>query len=550
MRGTAAERGSLTERSGAPVLYAAEGLTGIADGVLWVALVVTFADEANYSLLLALAVVARLGPRALLSWPAGALIDRSNVRRLLVDTGVVRAAIILGAAVLVEVGAGPAVTLTMVALAYVVGVPLRPGLTAAVPAIVGERHLATANAHLSTIKQVMTFVGPMVGVGIVAWSTGAGYVVTAAAYLVAALLTGALRGMPRSHVGRRPLPAPKRSEDGHVDVPKVAGLRVLISLVGAMYFVRGAEMVLLVLVVRDFLDADPAAIGYLSGAVGLGAVVAIPLAGRIADPRRLVVVVVVAVVLTAGPLGSLVAVDDLWLASALLVPVGIGMVAFEVASVVTVQRIVDPSRLGRVFGAVNGSANLGRLAGALAVPLVIDPIGLRASVLAVAGIIVVAGLGSLPAMVALSRRSVERSRELGPSVHVLAALDLFDGAPSSALERVAASISAERIAAGTTVIVEGDAADDLFVIRAGTFGVTVDGRSMPDMHRDDWFGEIGLIERSPRAATVTAATDADVWRIPGGLFLDVLEETGAPPSALLQGIADRLATSNPERDGN
>ena len=49
-------------------------------------------------------------------------------------------------------------------------------------------------------------------------------------------------------------------------------------LVGAMYFVRGAEMVLYVFVVRDIFHAEPSAIGFLGGAAGLGAIVAAPLA--------------------------------------------------------------------------------------------------------------------------------------------------------------------------------------------------------------------------------------------------------------------------------
>jgi hypothetical protein len=36
--------------------------------------------------------------------------------------------------------------------------------------------------------------------------------------------------------------------------------------------------------------------------------------------------------------------------------------------------------------------------------------------------------------------------------------------------------------------------------------------------------------------------EATVWRVPGELFLGVLEESGAPPTALVEGIADRLAT--------
>jgi CRP-like cAMP-binding protein len=58
----------------------------------------------------------------------------------------------------------------------------------------------------------------------------------------------------------------------------------------------------------------------------------------------------------------------------------------------------------------------------------------------------------------------------------------------------------------------------------------------------DWFGEIGLLDRRVRTATVTTVEDSIVWRIPGDTFLDVLEDSGAPPSAQLDGIADRLAT--------
>ncbi len=42
-------------------------------------------------------------------------------------------------------------------------------------------------------------------------------------------------------------------------------------------------------------------------------------------------------------------------------------------------------------------------------------------------------------------------------------------------------------------------------------------------------------------ATVTAITQATVWRIPGADFLSSLEAAGAPSDALVEGIADRLA---------
>ena len=48
------------------------------------------ADEPRFGLLLLLAVLARLGPRAILGIAAGSLIDRSPLRRLLVSIDVLR----------------------------------------------------------------------------------------------------------------------------------------------------------------------------------------------------------------------------------------------------------------------------------------------------------------------------------------------------------------------------------------------------------------------------------------------------------------------------
>ncbi len=91
------------------------------------------------------------------------------------------------------------------------------------------------------------------------------------------------------------------------------------------------------------------------------------------------------------------------------------------------------------------------------------------------------------------------------------------------------------------VLRQGDAPDNLYVIRTGTFDVIKDGVLVATITGDDWFGEIGLLRQTPRTAAVVATSDADVWEIPGGEFLATISESALPPAALLDGMTARLA---------
>ena len=47
---------------------------------------------------------------------------------------------------------------------------------------------------------------------------------------------------------------------------------------------------------------------------------------------------------------------------------------------------------------------------------------------------------------------------------------------------------------------------------------------------DDVFGEIGIVQRRPRTATVVATIECTLWRIPGDVFLDAVIGRGACPA--------------------
>lgn len=526
------------------------------DGVFWVALVIALADRPRFGFLLLLAVLARLGPRALLSVAAGGLVDRTRLRRLIVTIDVVRGLLMLALATIEPLGRSPSWLLLCVVASYVVGVPTRPALTVALVRVTDENRLASANATMSTLRQLMTFVGPLVGVAIAATSTSVAFAINGASFIGAAALVAFVPGLDRAHApgdGEPRAARPGRRVGGfpgfaarHSVLRRRNGLRSMFLLVASMYFIRGFEMVVHVLVVRDVLRAEPGAIGYLSGAIGLGAVLAMPLAARLANvpPDR---VMQLAVILTAVPTAALVAVDGVTTAATVLVFVGVGMVVFEVVSVVTIQRSIPATELGRVFGALSSASNTGKLLGAVTAPAMVAAIGTSGALVAAAAGLVVVGTVTAPALARIARRATEQRHALRPIRDVLGSLAILSGASDSTLERLASAVQPADCEAGTVLIREGDQPDHLFVAIAGQFTVTIQGSFATTLGPGDWFGEIGLVQRIPRTATVTATTSATVWRIPGDVFVAAIEESGAAPSALVQGIADRLAMAEKHR---
>jgi CRP-like cAMP-binding protein len=107
------------------------------------------------------------------------------------------------------------------------------------------------------------------------------------------------------------------------------------------------------------------------------------------------------------------------------------------------------------------------------------------------------------------------------------------------------------VRAGTTLIREGDEADAFYVLLDGEMAVRARGEGaaelvLPRMGEGAYFGEIGLLERIPRTATVTAARDSRVLRISGDDFLGTLADAPAS-TALLEGARSRLARTHPTR---
>lgn len=96
---------------------------------------------------------------------------------------------------------------------------------------------------------------------------------------------------------------------------------------------------------------------------------------------------------------------------------------------------------------------------------------------------------------------------------------------------LATRLSTERIPAGREVFRQGDRGDMLYVIARGTVTVNVqrEGAEMEELvavlQDGDYFGEIALIEDSPRTATIRTRTDCVFLTLPSDAFLDLLDRS-------------------------
>lgn len=89
---------------------------------------------------------------------------------------------------------------------------------------------------------------------------------------------------------------------------------------------------------------------------------------------------------------------------------------------------------------------------------------------------------------------------------MLAQLPLFEDVPEGELQRIAHFVEESSISEGKHLVEEGSFSNELMVIIEGTAEVRQDSESISQLGPGDVVGEMGLLERSLRSATVVATS--------------------------------------------
>jgi CRP/FNR family transcriptional regulator len=126
------------------------------------------------------------------------------------------------------------------------------------------------------------------------------------------------------------------------------------------------------------------------------------------------------------------------------------------------------------------------------------------------------------------------------SPDTLRKVPLFASLDNKELSQIASSMRERRFKAGDTMTQEGSGGAAFFVVEEGEADVSVGGETKGSIGPGDYFGEIALINESPRTATLTARTEMVCYGMTPWDFRPLVESNSEIAWKLLTAMAEKM----------
>ena len=498
----------------------------------------------------ALVGAVRMVPAVAAGMSAGTMVDRFRGDRILVVLGLIRA-FSAGLTAWAIATAGPSVDdkqVTMIllfvaaALAAASGAPVRPTQVTLMPAIArSPRELVAANTLWSTGEGVGAFVGPFVAGALMSVGAHRGVALLAAVgFVVTAVIALGLRFEQAGDAG-----GGQRTSGGFHLLDGVRAVRAKSLIAWTMLgtfgqvVTRGLMNALVVVASIELLRLGQSGMGLLSAALGFGGLLGALIAMSSTRSERLVRTEIVGLVFWGLPLAVMGIVPEPEIALAAMIVIGVANATYDVALFTILQRASTNEDRGPVLSVLEGVIGLGAVTGSLLAPLLMFGLGTR-------GALIVSGL-ILPVIAVLMYVRIGHSEQITivneSLIRLLRRVPAFAELPMTAVERVAAGLVPFRVAAGDALMGQGEHGEDFMVVETGEVEVLVNGRPIHRLGPGAGVGEIALLRRSPRTATVIALTDVTGYSVDAATFLAAV----AGPAAAA--TTERMAQANLLRAG-
>src|SRR5262245_29664514 len=138
------------------------------------------------------------------------------------------------------------------------------------------------------------------------------------------------------------------------------------------------------------------------------------------------------------------------------------------------------------------------------------------------------------------------------AVTSLRAIPLFSRVAQADLEQIASHLIERRYPRNTTIVEEGLPGDYMYILREGRVKVTKlseDGREkiLDFLESGSFVGEMALLERGPRSASVKTLAPVKVLALSRTDFINLLRKSPDLAIAVIQELSRRIRSVNERR---
>ena len=135
-------------------------------------------------------------------------------------------------------------------------------------------------------------------------------------------------------------------------------------------------------------------------------------------------------------------------------------------------------------------------------------------------------------------------RRRSEKVEVLKKVPLFTGLGGRHLDLIARGADEVKVGAGEVLVRQGGLGREFVVILDGSARVERDGKLVARLRRGEFFGEMSLIDRKTRSATVTADTPMVLLVVQTRYFAGLLDTVPGLQRRILATLCERLRAAD------
>jgi CRP-like cAMP-binding protein len=127
-----------------------------------------------------------------------------------------------------------------------------------------------------------------------------------------------------------------------------------------------------------------------------------------------------------------------------------------------------------------------------------------------------------------------------PKVDLIASVPMFCRLGRKELGQVAQLVDEVDVPAGKVLMRQGERGDEMFIVVSGNFRIDRDGREIAQRGAGAALGEIALLSKGPRTATITALEDSRLLVAGHREFHALMDEHPTVRLQVLEGLATKI----------